>query len=88
MATVRTMLIFSDREEISRGLAKGVAYKEIAHMRCDPSVISRDVRGHGGGGYRATTADKVACAACERPIHGCLGDAPMDRHVLHRMIRS
>ncbi len=49
MPAVRMMLMLSDREEISRGLADGVAYKEIAlRMGRDPSVISRKVGRHGG----------------------------------------
>ncbi len=38
---MRVMLMLSDREEISRGLAEGVQYKEIAsRLGRDPSVIS------------------------------------------------
>jgi transposase, IS30 family len=41
--------MLSDREEISRGLAEGLPYKEIAvRLGRDPSVISRDVARHGG----------------------------------------
>jgi len=69
MPAVRVMLMLADREEISRGLAGGLAYKEIAlRMGRDPSVISRDVARHGGHeGYRATAADEAACAARKRP---------------------
>ncbi|WP_139319344.1 helix-turn-helix domain-containing protein, partial [Pseudonocardia sp. Ae706_Ps2] len=43
------MLMLSDREEISRGLAEGLSYKQIASVvGRDPSVISREVRRHGG----------------------------------------
>jgi IS30 family transposase len=51
---VRVMLTLSDREEISRGLADGLAYREIGVLiGRDPSVISREVRRHGGrAGYR------------------------------------
>jgi hypothetical protein len=63
------MLLLSDREEISRGLAEGLEFKEIGlRLGRDPSVISREVGRHGGrGGYRAVGADTVACAARQRP---------------------
>ena len=69
MPAVRVMLMLSDREEISRGLAEGLEYKEIAlRIGRDPSVVSRDVARHGGrGGYRAVAADRTAGAARERP---------------------
>jgi DNA-binding CsgD family transcriptional regulator len=41
MPAVRVMLMLSDREEISRGLAEGLQYKEIAlQMGRDSSVVS------------------------------------------------
>jgi hypothetical protein len=41
---VRDMLTLTDREEISRGLAEGLEYKEIARLISrNPSVVSRDV---------------------------------------------
>jgi transposase, IS30 family len=53
MPAVRKMLMLSNREEISRGLAEGLEYKAIAaRLSRDPSVISREVGRHGG---RATT---------------------------------
>jgi len=66
---VRVMLMLSDREEISRGLAEGLGYKEIAlRLGRDPSVISRDVARHGGRAlYRAAAADEAARADRERP---------------------
>jgi IS30 family transposase len=43
------MLMLSDREEISRGLAEGLQFKEIGlRLGRDPSVISREVGRHGG----------------------------------------
>ncbi len=66
---MREMLMLVDREEISRGLAEGLKYKEIAgRIRRDPSVISREVARHGGrNDYRAAAADEAACVARERP---------------------
>ncbi|GIF04628.1 hypothetical protein Asi03nite_21660 [Actinoplanes siamensis] len=52
---MRKMLTLADREEISRGLAEGLEYKEIARLiDRNPSIISRDVARHGGrAAYRA-----------------------------------
>jgi transposase, IS30 family len=56
------MLMLADREEISRGLAKSLLYKEIAILiGRSVSVVSREVARHGGReGYRATDADRAA----------------------------
>jgi IS30 family transposase len=68
MSAVRVMLMLSDREEISRGLAEGLQFKDIAlRLGRDPSVISREVGRHGGRvGYRAAAADEAACASRRR----------------------
>lgn len=43
------MLSVVDREEISRGVAEGLEYREIAErVGRDPSVVSREVRRFGG----------------------------------------
>src|SRR3954466_1212888 len=43
------MLMLVDREEISRGLAESLEYKEIGlRLGRDSSVISREVARHGG----------------------------------------
>jgi IS30 family transposase len=69
MPAVRVMLMLSDREEISRGLAEGLQYKEISvRIGRDPSVISREVARHGGRHlYRAGPADRSAVASRSRP---------------------
>lgn len=66
---MRRMLTLADREEISRGLAEGVEFKEIAaRIDRDPSVVSRDVARHGGRDqYRAAGADDAATQARRRP---------------------
>ena len=66
---MRRMLTLADREEISRGLAQGVGLKRIAaRIGRDPSVISREVRRHGGReAYRAERADKQAAGRRRRP---------------------
>jgi IS30 family transposase len=69
MLAVRMMLMLCDREEISRGLAEGLQYKEIAlRIGRDPSVVSREVARHGGRHlYRAGVADGAACVSRGRP---------------------
>ena len=43
------MLMLTDREEISRGLAESLEYKEIGlRLGRDASVISREVARNGG----------------------------------------
>jgi IS30 family transposase len=90
MPAVRVMLMLSDREEISRGLAEGLQYKEIALRRGrDPSVISREVARHGGrGAYRAAAADEAACAARERPKVFAVEGSPRLRAVVCRQLRG
>src|SRR3982750_828591 len=63
------MLLSSDREEISRGLAEGLLLKEIGiRIGRDPSIVSREVRRHGGrAGYRAVAADTTAAGSRARP---------------------
>jgi len=87
---VRIMLMLSDREEISRGLAEGLQYQEIAlRMGRDPSVVSREVGRHGGrDGYRAAAADEVACAARERPKVFAVERSPRLRAVVCRQLRG
>ena len=55
---MRAMLMLSDREEISRGLAEGLQFKQIGQrLGRDPSVISREVGRHA----------MVACEINDRP---------------------
>ena len=66
---MRRMLTLADREEISRGLAESLEYKEIAvRVGRAASVVSREVNRHGGrDAYRAVVADRVAGVARSRP---------------------
>lgn len=66
---MRRLLVLADREEISRGLAEGVEYREIAaRIGRSPSVVSREVARHGGrAGYRAGVAEDAARAGRLRP---------------------
>ena len=87
---VRAMLMLSDREEISRGLAEGLQFKEIGlRLGRDPSVISREVGRHGGrAGYRAVGADTAACAARLRPRLLAVERSPRLRAVVCRQLRG
>ncbi|MCA1697056.1 MAG: IS30 family transposase [Actinobacteria bacterium] len=89
MPAVRVMLTLSDREEISRGLAQGLQYKEIASLiGRDASVISREVARHGGReGYRAADADQAAGAARERPKRFAVERSPRLRAIVCRQLR-
>lgn len=71
MTTVpkRRILTMEDREDISRGLAKGLEYKDIAtSIDRDESVVSREISRNGGpAGYRAWRADAAARESRSRP---------------------
>src|SRR4051812_34025205 len=65
------MLMLTDREEISLGLAESWnTRRSVASRRLgrDSLVISREVARHGGRAqYRAVAAHEAACAGRERP---------------------
>jgi IS30 family transposase len=90
MPAVRAMLMLSDREEISRGLAEGLKYKEIGQrLGRDSSVISRDVARHGGREhYRAVAADETACAARQRPKPFAVERSPRLRAVVCAQLKD
>ena len=62
----------SEREEISRGLAAGWSFREIAwDLGRSPSTVSREVNANGGRrGYRAIRAERAARRRARRP-KGC-----------------
>jgi IS30 family transposase len=62
-------LSLAEREEISRGLARGESLRGIARrLGRSPSTVSREVARNGGrGGYRACQADRVALRLMRRP---------------------
>ena len=66
MAPKREPLTMEDREDISRGLAKGVDNKAIAlSIGRDESVVSREITRHGGRMPRGTAAGcAVTPATC------------------------
>ncbi|MGI9002103.1 MAG: IS30 family transposase [Pseudonocardia sp.] len=84
------MLMLADREEISRGLAESLHYKEIGlRLGRDSSVISREVARHGGREhYWAAAADTVACAARERPKLFAVERSPRLRAVVCAQLRD
>jgi IS30 family transposase len=90
MPAVRVMVLLSDREEISRGLAEGLEYKEIGlRLGRDSSVISRDVGRHGGRvRYRSAAADTAACAGRERPKLFAVERSPRPRAVVCQQLRD
>ena len=64
-----TTLTLAEREDISRGLAAGKSFREIArYLNRSPSTICREVNRHGEiKKYRASKADKVAWENAKRP---------------------
>jgi len=72
------VLSLLEREEISRRLAAGDSYRQIALcIGRATSTISREVRRHGGRDfYRATHADEAAWDAARRPQSCRLADNP------------
>ncbi len=69
MAPKRELLTLEDREDISRGLAKGLENKDIAaSVGRDESVVSREIARHGGrAAYRAWKAEAAARESRSRP---------------------
>ncbi len=80
MTTVhkRRILTLEDREEISRGLAMGQEYKDIAaSVDRDESVVSREISRNGGpAGYRAWKADAAARESRSRPKERKIDEDP------------
>lgn len=87
---MRRMLTLVDREEISRGLAEGLEYKDIARLiGRNPSVVSRDVARHGGrAGYRAAAADQSAAAGRCRPKEHAVDRSPRLRAVVVELLKG
>lgn len=83
------MLMLVDREEISRGLAEGLEFKEIGlRLGRNTSVISREVARHGGREqYRAAAADEAAGMARQRPKLFAVERSARLRAVVCRQLR-
>ena len=86
---MRMMLMLVDREEISRGLAEGLEFKEIGlRLGRSTSVISREVARHGGREqYRAAAADEAAGMARQRPKLFAVERSARLRAVVCRQLR-
>ena len=86
---MRAMLTLADREEISRGLAVGLEYKQIGVLvGRNPSVVSREVARHGGrSGYRAAAAEEAAAVSRARPKTRAVERAPGLREVVRERLR-
>ena len=71
-------LTLSEREVISRGVARGLSLRQISRdLGRAPSTVSREVRRHGGPRrYRAAAADRRAWARGRPPEALAHGDAP------------
>jgi IS30 family transposase len=80
----------ADREEISRGLARGYSIRQIARpMGRAPSTISREIRRHGGTReYRAAAADAEAWRRARRPKLCRLAELPRLRRLVERKLRA
>lgn len=84
------MLTLADREEISRGLAESLGYKDIAvRIDRDPSIVSREVARHGGrDSYRAATADHAAAHERARPKTRAVDARPGVRQTVTRLLKQ
>jgi IS30 family transposase len=80
----RLALTTTEREEISRQLARGVSLRAISHsLRRAPSTISREVaRNSGRSLYRAAAADRRAWRQSRRPKRCRLATHPALRRAV------
>ncbi|PWW60248.1 IS30 family transposase [Actinokineospora spheciospongiae] len=87
---MREMLTVADREEISRGVAQGLEFTEIAVViGRDPSVISREVGRHGGrAACRAGRAERAARVSRQRPKRLRLDRKPVLRESVVSLLRQ
>jgi IS30 family transposase len=75
-------LSLSEREEISRGLARDESLRSIAHrLGRSPTTVSREVKINGGRlGYRANTAHRASRRRARRPKPMKLAECPRLRN--------
>jgi hypothetical protein len=80
----RLALILAEREDISRGIASGSSFREIArHLDRAASTVSREVSRHGGlPVYRAQEADEHAWDSALRPKQCLLALHPRLREIV------
>jgi IS30 family transposase len=79
-----------EREEISRGVARGTSLRSIARvLRRAPSTISREILRHGGRSqYRAVDADTRARRCAQRPKRCRLAARPRLQRVVAAKLRA
>jgi hypothetical protein len=71
---MRRMLTLAGREEISRGLAESLEFKDIAvRIGRDASIVSREDARHGGEGQVSSPSRRIGCRV--RPGQGDGGRA-------------
>src|SRR5258708_23248383 len=81
-------LSLSEREEISRGVARRDSVRAVARrLGRAPSTISREIRRHGGAAhYRATAADRRAWRRARRPkMRRLVADARLRQAMLAKL---
>ena len=85
----RLALTLSEREEISRGIARQLSLRTIAvQLDRSPSTISREINRNGGlKSYRATQADQSAWERAHRPKPCKLANNPTLRYNVARKLR-
>jgi IS30 family transposase len=83
-------LTMPEREELSRGLARGESLRTIAaRLGRAPSTLSREVARHGGAvAYRATAADAAAWQRARRPKRCRLATHRRVRRAVERTLRQ
>ncbi|MFD3461001.1 transposase [Nocardia fluminea] len=83
-------LTMAEREEISRGLARGCSARTIAtRIRRSPSTIAREIARNGGRtSYRAATADEQAYQRARRPKPASLANNPRLRALVEEKLAA
>lgn len=83
-------LTTTEREAISRGIARGESIRAIAaSLKRAPSTVSRELQRNGGRGrYRALTAERAAWARGRRPKPCHLATRPRLRDIVARKLAA
>jgi transposase, IS30 family len=83
-------LSLGEREEISRGLAAGMSFRQIALvLGRSASTVCREVNANGGGRrYRAVEADRAAAVRALRPKRAKLARCRRLRKVVERKLEA